>query len=128
MGGSREGTLKLYTEDAVIVSPEDYNDLVCAVNGLINNVFSGYTISARDAITPAGNNIHIHDEVVKGSNYTHVDDTAEVEVAEDGTYEITADSGFVFEPGTTLELSLWRYTNGEWAEIPGSKAFGGEVI
>lgn len=127
MGGSQEGILKLYTEDAVVVSPEDYNNLVRVVKGLINNVFFGYNTTAGDTITASGDDIPIHKEELKGNNYTHDVDSAEVAVGSDGTYEITAECGFVFEVGTLFELSLWRYTN-TWREIPGSKAFCGEVM
>jgi hypothetical protein len=126
--------LKCYTEEAIIVSPSDWNKLACEVIPDIisrlsdNKYFFGYDPNGGIPITNTLQDLRISVEEKKDDGYIHDTNSAEVEITLDGDFEITTDAGFNLSKDATIELSIFidRDDGNGWEVLPGSLAYCGD--
>ena len=125
-------SLKCYTDEAVIVSPEDWNYLTCNVIpaiiesiGIQQEYFFGYNHTGGTEITTTKSDLTITDEVRKDDSFTHTPSSAEVEINNADDYEIIVDAGFTINEGDFVELSI-SYDDGTgYVPVEGAVAYCG---
>jgi len=93
--------------------------------GIENVAFFGYDADGGVALDSDGEDIPIKTEVATNAAFTHVANSAEIEINEDGLYQITAECGFDINEDDTVQLAIYRDTGSGYVEVDGAVAYCG---
>jgi len=90
--------------------------------GITPNEFFGYTASGGQGVDADGEDLPIVTEVREDSAFSHSAGSAEVEIQEEGYYEIIAESSFNLHEDNIVELAIYHDDGTGYALMPGAIA------
>lgn len=85
--------------------------------------FGGYDKIGGDVVGLVDKDLEIHQVERSDPAYAHISGNPDIEVTENGDYEIIFDAGFEINEGDTVEIRLQLDTGGGYSDIDGARAY-----